>query len=208
MGCSHVMLIDIRSFRVSTLFRIAIVVLFLFTSTHANFTSYADTASLISNGSAELSAGCKPWEFFRTEDNERLGLDLQAVRDLGLPLSCSRSIIQLICILGILQFFIQAETKSIFSFMANRQVREDKITSGLRAIQVHHTSNRATSQNSQFGWVIGDTALGDGPGLFQSSEEEIICIDGKGNVVVSLLALENAQFNDRWRIYRTTVGRC
>jgi hypothetical protein len=195
----------------STAIRVAIEVLALFASTHADFTSNANATSLISHGTAELGAGCKSRELLGTPDSERLRLDFQPMGDLCFSLSCGGcgGFVQLIGILGVLQFLIQAETQSVLSFVTNREVRENKVASLVGTIQINHTSHRGTCQDGQASWVVvRDTALGDRAGLFQSREEEIVRVHGKGDVIVFvLLAIKDTELDDWGRVHGTTVGR-
>lgn len=201
-------LINVRRGRVSSTVGVSVVVLSLLASTHANFAPDTDTASLVGHGAAELGARRKPGKLLSAEDGERLRLDFQTVCDLGLSLGCSRSLIQLVCILGVFQLFVQAETKSVFSFVTDRQVGKDEITSLFRTIQVHHASHRGASQDGQSGGVIvRNTALSNGAGLLKRCEEEVVSVDAKGDVLVRLFTLPDAQFNNRGRINRTTVRR-
>lgn len=96
----------------STTVRVTVVVLALFASTHADFTSDANATSLVSDGAAELGAGSESRELFGTVNGEWLRLDLQAMGDLCFSLGSGGCgcLIQLVCILGVLQFLIQAET--------------------------------------------------------------------------------------------------
>jgi len=195
----------------STAVRVGIVVLALFTSTHADFTSDANTTSLIGHGATELGAGRKPRELFGAVDSEWLRLDFQAMGDLCLSLGSGGCgcFVQLISILGVLQFLIQAETQSVLSFVTNREIREDEVASLVGTIQINHTSHGSTGQYSQTSWVVvRDTALGDRAGLFQSREEEIVGVHGKGDVIIFvLLAIKDTELDDRGRVDRTTVGR-
>jgi hypothetical protein len=115
----------------STAVRVAVIVFALFASTHADFTSNANTTSLIGHSAAELGAGCKSRELLGTENSEWLRLDFQTMGDLCFSLgsgSCG-CFVQLISVLGVLQFFIQAETQSVLPFVTNREVGEDKVAS-------------------------------------------------------------------------------
>jgi hypothetical protein len=104
---------------------------------------------LISHRATELGAGSKSRELLSTVNRERLGLHFKAMGDLCFSLSsCSCScFIQLVCVLGVLEFLIQAETESILSFMADGKVGKDEVASLIGTIQVDHTSDRSTSQN-------------------------------------------------------------
>jgi hypothetical protein len=194
----------------STTVRVAVVVLALFASTHANFTSDANATSLVGDGAAELGAGSKSRELLGTVNGEWLRLDFQAMGDLCFSLGSGGCgcLIQLVCVFGVLQFLIQAETQSIFSFVADGKVGEDEVASLVRTIQVNHTSNRSTSQDGQSGWIIGNTALSDRTGLFQSRKKEVVGVHGKSNVIVFvLLSIEDTELDNRGRVDGTTVGR-
>lgn len=212
MRASHVRLVVVRGGRVSATVRIAVVVLTLLTSTHADLTSDTNTASLVGYGTAELGARSQSRELLGTEDGEWLGLDFQTVGNLGFSLGGSSGccFICLVRILGILELFVQAETKSVFAFMADRKIREDEV-SGLRgAVQVYHTGNRSTGQDGQAGGVIvGNTSLGNRTCLFQSRKQEVVRVHAKSDIVgVLLFTVIDAKL-DNWRgVNRATVGGC
>jgi len=210
MGSSQMRLVNVRSGRMSATIRVAVEVLALLASTHANFTSNANTTSLVSHGAAELGAGRKSREFLGTVDSERLRLDFQAMGDLCFSLSsggCS-CLVQLVCVLWVLQLLVQAKAQSVLSLVTDRKIGEDEVSSLIGAIQVNHASDRSASQDGQAGRIVRDTALGDWTGLFQSRKQEVVCVHGEGDIIVFvLLAIKDAELDDWRRVDRTTVGR-
>jgi hypothetical protein len=129
------------------------------------------------------------------------------VVDLSFSLRSGCAIVNLIGVLGVLQLFVKAKAESVFSFVTNREVREDEVASRLRAVQVNHSGNRSARQDGQSGRVIvGNASLSDRTGLFKSGEEKVVCIDSKGNVVLGLFAFVDAKFDNRRRVDRAAVS--
>jgi len=117
-------------------------------------------------------------------------------------------LVQLVCIFGVLQLLVQAEAQSVLSLVTDGKIGEDEVSSLIRTIQVNHASDRSASQDGQAGRIVRDTALGDWTGLFQSREQEVVCVHGEGDIIVFvLLAIKDTELDDWRRVDRTTVGR-
>lgn len=118
----------------------------------------------------------------------------------------------LVGIFGVLDLFIQVEVEPVKAFVANRQIREDEIASLGRTVQVcnacygHAGQDRADRRRSRI------TNLCDRASVFQRSEQEEVGIVGKSDVgfvhVIVEFGFVDTQFNDGWRVNRTTVRGC
>jgi len=109
-------------------------------------------------------------------------------------------------ILGLLDFLKQVEAESIFAFMAYRQIREDKVASRIRAVQVGHSSNGHSSQDRDRRLRCRHTTLRHRTSGLQCGEQKEIGIVGEGNIALGI-SLKYAKLNDwRW-VDRTAIGR-
>lgn len=87
--------------------------------------------------------------------------------------------------------------------MADRQIREDEITSRSRTVQVGHASNGRAGQNRE-AWGRGRcTTWRNGAGILETGVEEEVGVVGKRNFLV---VLEDAQLDNRRRIDRATIS--
>lgn len=179
---------------------------------HSGFPSNADTTSLFSNYPAQRRTIRQSRELLGTEDVESLGEDLHAVGNMWTR-SQSHIGIQVfglaIQILDIFELLIQVEAETVCTLVANRQIREDKVSSLLRTIQVYHTGDGCSSQDTCLILWLWLTAHGsNGTSRLQCGEEEVARIHLKSNVLkVVAFALEDLKFNNwRW-VHWPTVGR-
>jgi hypothetical protein len=117
----------------------------------------------------------------------------------------------LVGILGILDFFIQVEVEPVEAFVANGQVGEDEIASLSRTVQVCNARYGHASQDRTDRWCSPVANLCNRASVFQRSEEEEVGIVGEGDVgfvhVIVEFGFVDTQFNDGWRVHRTTVSR-
>lgn len=146
---------------------------------HADVTAYPDTASLLGNHAAQGSAFRETWKLLGAVDTEGRGLHLQPVRDMSINtaiLDMLRATIIAIHILVLLQLLVQSKAQAVFPFMTNRQVRENKVTSGRRAIKVCHASNGSSGEDGEASRIRLDASLGDGTRVLQSRKQEKVRI--------------------------------
>ena len=111
-----------------------------------------------------------------------------------------------------LELLVQAETQAELALMSDRQVRENEVTSRVRAFQVDHAGNWSTSKNRGLVWVRHATRLCQVPGRLQGGEEEVIGVHRKGDVFGDLLAtctgleLQNLELHNWWRVNRPAIS--
>jgi len=92
--------------------------------------------------------------------------------------------------------------------VSDGEIREDEVEGWLRTIQVDHSRNRTAGQDS-WSILLGVTAgAGHRAGLLQSGKHHIVGMHGLSDIFVETIAfaLLDGQFDDRRRIYRSTVG--
>ena len=75
------------------------------------------------------------------------------------------TILGLILILLLLEFFVQTEAEPVLAFVTYREIREDEVASRIRAVKVNHASDRCTRQYRKTLRVLLHSTLGDVPGL-------------------------------------------
>ena len=182
---------------------------------HANITTYADTAALLGDGSTERSAFGKTGEFLRTEDLQDSRLDFQTVGDVVVAgRDGSAWIVHLVVVTSKFEFLVQAEAKTEVAFMANGQVWEDEVTGRVRAVQVYHASDRCTGKDGGLVRVGHATGLGHVTRGFQSSKKEVVGVHHECDVLDGVfsgdigLDLQNLELNYWWRVDRSAIGGC
>lgn len=171
-------------------------------ASHPNIASYADTATLLSDHTAKRSALGQTRELLGGENGERRRLDLASVGDEAVAVMDHVRVLW-IKVLDFAEVLKQSKAQAVFALMANRQVREDEVTSRTWAVEIGHTGNRSTSEDRRAGDGGRSTSWCDGTGILETGMQEEVGVVSKGDVLV---VLENAQLNNRWRINRTAVG--
>lgn len=173
---------------------------------HTNVTANANSASLVSNCLAERSTLHESGELLGTEDVEGLRLDLHSPVDSGGEVRLNGLHVE---ILGLLGRLVQAEGKTEVTFVADRQVGKDEVSSLSWSVEVGHARCRDTSQD---GGIVGssilDAAVSHGASLLQTGIEEEIGVVVEGNVLALLDGgtLNDTKFNNRRRVNRSSVA--
>ena len=187
---------------------IPVLVRLVLATPHAHIAADAHTASLLGHHTAQSGALGQARELLRREDDERGGLDLETVRNEGIDAAPQvdargRAIVR-VHVLGVLQFLIQSEAEAIFPFVANGQVRENKVPSWSWAVEVGHAGDRCAGQNREArGRGRTTTARGNGASILEGGKEEEVGVVCEGDL---LLAFEDAQLDNRRRVHGTSVG--
>lgn len=180
-----------------------------FAPAHTHVSPNSDAATLLSDHPAQSGALGQAWELLRTEDLKWLRLHFQAVIDHGGPISIAFGLFgQFILILGTFELLVQAKAQPVLAFMADRQIRKNEIARRLGPIQVHHSGYGSASQDWRGLSLRGDASVGNGSRSFQSCEQEIIGMHSEGDVRLAVLALEDLELYNWWRVDRPSVGRC
>jgi hypothetical protein len=184
-------------------------------TTHADITPDTDSASLLGDDSAELSALIQARELLGAEDVEAARLDLHAEVERSGHQGDSgvRGFWRIGILVGlILGLLIQVEVQTVAALVTDGQIGEQEVASLDGTIEISHAGHGHTSENWR---LVGsgslDTAIGDDASMFQSGIEEEVGVILEGNVApLGLLpcrTLEDAQLDYRRWINRTTVGR-
>src|SRR4051794_34243001 len=114
---------------------------------HADVTTNANTAALIRNETAQLSALAEAWELLRTENLKwsRSNLEtrshvLEVERCLwftiGLRTWRWRKLPLRVCVPCLFCPFQQTETQTIPAFVTNREVRKDEVSGLFRTLEI------------------------------------------------------------------------
>jgi hypothetical protein len=178
------------------------------TTTHADITSNADTATLLGDDSAELSALRETRELFGGEDGEGSRLDLQTMRHMS-----GAMLLRVFSSLGVhittfLQLFVQRKAQPVLALMADRKIGKDEVASRFGSVEVGHASDGSSSQHGEGRLRLRrDATLSEMAGIFQSSKEEEVGLVGEGDVGLGIRSFEDAKLNDRRRVDWTAVGR-
>lgn len=158
---------------------------------HTNVPTNSDSATLIGNSLAKLSALHQSGKLLGAKHAEGFRLNLHSEVDARRQVAISRLEIEILLLLGRLK---QAKGQTVTALVANRQVGEDEVSGFSGTVEVCHTRGGDTGQD---GWVVGgrglDTAMGNRTGMLETGVEEEV-----GVVVESdILALLNCgTFND------------
>ena len=90
--------------------------------------------------------------------------------------------------------------------MPDGEIRKDEITRRFRPIQVGHSNNGRSSQDRKRGRLL-PAAMGEMPCILQRGKEKEIARIANRNVGVLVLALEDLESDDGWRIHRSSISR-
>lgn len=175
-------------------------------ATHPHITADTDAAALLGHITRQRSGLCQTRKLLGRIDLEGLRLDIETV-EAEFP--------GLIRILGkrvdgLLWFLEERETQAIVALVANREIREDEISSWSRAVQISHTRHWHTSEDRRGRRGRHSTGLSDGAGLFKRCVQQKVGSVRKGYILLVLAgALEETKFDNGRRINWPTVGvRC
>lgn len=182
---------------------------------HANVTTDANAASLLSDDTAQNGALGEPRELLGAEDGEWFRLDLEAPIDKGG--GCVRTgnlhavlgrarVVGVRLGVGVLELLVQVEAQAILALVPDREVREEEVASRHGAIEVGHARDEHACQDRKCRWVLRHATVRDGASGLQRRKEEEVGIVGEGDVVHGL-ALEDAKLDNRGWIDRAPVGR-
>lgn len=179
-----------------------------FAPAHTHVPPNSDAATLLSDHPAQSGALGQAWKLLRTEHLKWLRLHFQAVIDHGGPtISIAFGLFgQFVLILGTFELLIQAKAQPVLAFMANRQIRKNEIARRLGPIQVHHSGYGSASQDGRGLSLRGNASVGNGSRSFQSCKQEIIGMHSEGDVRLAVLALEDLELYNGWRVDRPSVG--
>jgi hypothetical protein len=187
---------------------------------HPYITTNSNTATLLSTYAAEMSTLCQAWKLLGTEYNKGLRLQLHSPIEGGFWILrrvhgnlrfAVQSRLLISIFLWLVGLFIKVEAQTIGTFMTNSKVLENKVACFRWSIQVRHPRDGHTGQH----WVLGrsrrrDTTISNGTSLFQSCEKEEVRIVCERDIVLASIRvdLEDLEFDNGWRINRSSVGRC
>jgi hypothetical protein len=116
--------------------------------------------------------------------------------------------VRLVGITGFLDFLEQTETETVFALVSDGEVREDEVKGRLRSIQVDHSRNGTSSQDSGSVLLRVTAGASHRAGLLEGSKHHIVGMHGLSDVLVETItfALFDGQLNDRRRIHGPTVS--
>lgn len=173
---------------------------------HTDVPANSDSATLISNRLAKLSALHQSRKLLGAKHAEGHSLDLHSEVNARRQIAISRLEIEILLLLGRLK---QAEGQPVTALVANRQVGEDEVSSFSGTVEVCHTRGGDTGQD---GWVVGgrslDTAIGNRTGMLETGVEEEVGIVVESDILALLncRALDDSELDNGRRINRSSVA--
>ena len=220
-----VLSISVRSLEAVVSVALTVIVIFIIilrrlgiTASHAHIPSNPDAAALLGNYATEAGALGQTWELLRAVHHEWLRLDLEA--EVNVRIGDHRSSVHQLAmrvhsvsewldihILGLLQFLEQVEAQPVLALVAHGEIREDEVASLRGTIQVCHARNGHASQHRQRRLRRASSHGSNLTGRLQGCEQEEIGIVLERNVRL-LLAFKHLQFDNGWRVDRSSVRRC
>lgn len=179
-------------------------------ATHADITSYPDSAALVGNSSAEGGALSETGELLRAVHIEGLRLDLHPPVERGIHRRVLRLRSLVVKVLLLLGLLVEVERKLVATLVADGEIGEQEVTGLCGSVEVGHARNRHTSQNRRGGsGGCLNTTVGHGPGEFQSREEEEVGIVVESNILGFIgvgAQLEDAKLDHGRRVNRSAIS--
>ncbi|KAH9843457.1 hypothetical protein Tdes44962_MAKER07401 [Teratosphaeria destructans] len=184
-----------------------VVVLLALAAAHADVPADPHPAALLGHHATERGRLGQTGELLGTEDGEGLGLDLEAVGHVGVAGGeGSRALLAPVGIL--LELLVQAEAQSVHALMPDAEIREDEVAGGLGPVQVDHAGDGGAGEDGGLtGLLLGHATVGDGAGLLEGGEQEVVGLHVEGDVPVGILPLEDLELDDRGRVDGAAVRR-
>lgn len=175
---------------------------------HSHVASDSYSATLVSDCLAELGALHEAGKLLGAKDVERLRLDFHPPVDARREIWVDGIHVEILLLFCRLE---QAKRQAKVALMTNRQVGEDEITGLYRPIQISHAGSRYAGQNGRIRRRRAlHTTVGQSASLLKTGIEEEVGIVVEGDVLALLYrrTLDNAQLDDWWRIYWSSVAVC